>query len=146
MSGSNEKRFELNMQQVKADLYLAETAIKEAESTDNDQGYIKYLKGLAGYHLQQAAEKLIKIQIYRSSVPINHAQVFRHSIQDLITYARTLNIEFYVPQYVDINAPRISSWEAEGRYDVHVVIRIDVLKKAFEVISDWKQELENLGY
>jgi len=136
---------ELKMLQVKADLSLAKMAIEEAEGT-KEASYAKYLKGLAGYHLQQATEKLIKIQIYHSGVEVNHSKIYKHSIQDLIAYARSLEISFEVPEYVDTNAPKISAWEAEGRYDVHVVVRIDVLKKAQDIVADWYENLKVKGY
>ena len=44
---------------ITADLIAAKHAIEEYEN-----GGIKDIKNIAAYHLQQAAEKLIKIQIY----------------------------------------------------------------------------------
>lgn len=61
MSGSN---YPLKIAQIKADLFVAKATIEEARKRTPSAG--KYLKGQAGDHLQQAAEKLIKIQIYYS--------------------------------------------------------------------------------
>ena len=52
------------MARIKADIFLVEAAIAEAEKLSSKDA--KYIKGQAGYHLQQAAEKLIKIQLYAS--------------------------------------------------------------------------------
>ena len=52
---------ELSLAQAQADLFSATAAIKGAKKNKNRLG--KYLKGLAAYHLQQATEKMIKIQI-----------------------------------------------------------------------------------
>ena len=60
---------ELTMAQILADLYTADAAMNRA-STESKR-LAKYLKGLAGYHLQQAAEKMIKIQIYKAGVAID---------------------------------------------------------------------------
>ena len=95
MSGK-QKSLDISMLQILADLSLARTAIDDSK-TAKPKKYAKYLKGQAGYHLQQAAEKLIKIQIYNSSVKVNNAKIFKHSIGDLITYARSLGIPFTVP-------------------------------------------------
>ena len=51
----------LNMAQIKADLFMAKAAINEASGLSPKAA--KYIKGQAAYHLQQAAEKMIKIQI-----------------------------------------------------------------------------------
>ena len=62
MSESNSNPF--SMGRITADLYMADAAIRKAESLSSKAG--KFYRGQAGYHLQQAAEKLIKIQIYDS--------------------------------------------------------------------------------
>ncbi len=75
MSGSNSKAPELNKLQIKADIVLAENALKEAKSSTPKLA--KYLKGQVGYHLQQAAEKLIKIQIYKSGKNIDYSKLYK---------------------------------------------------------------------
>ena len=62
----------LTMAQIKADLFLVDAAIKEAEKIPPKEA--KYIKGQAGYHLQQAVEKLIKIQLYASGKTLNPAK------------------------------------------------------------------------
>ena len=57
--------------QIEADLFMADAAIQKSESLSSKAG--KFYRGQAGYHLQQAAEKLIKVQIYDSGVPLNYA-------------------------------------------------------------------------
>lgn len=135
----------LSMLQIKADLHLAKTAM-DASRTAKPSKYVKYLKGQAGYHLQQATEKLVKIQIYHSGVKINNSKIFKHSIGDLITYARSLGIPFYVPGYIDAHAGTITSWEAEGRYDIHVIVRIDTLERVYSEIESWYDSLQKNGY
>ena len=89
---------ELTMTQILADLYTADGAMNRASA---EGGRIaKYLKGLAGYHLQQAAEKLIKIQIYKAGIAIDFSKMYRHNIRDLMQYANQLGITLVVPPYI----------------------------------------------
>ena len=60
----------MSMSLIKADIMAAEQAI----GTSEEQGF-RDIKNIAAYHLQQAAEKLIKIQIY-----VNCATVNNHSL------------------------------------------------------------------
>lgn len=59
---SGQPKQQLNLVQIHADIYLANAAIEEA-GRRSPKG-AKYLKGQAGYHIQQAVEKMIKIQIF----------------------------------------------------------------------------------
>lgn len=40
----------------------------------------------------------------------------------------------------------LSSWEADGRYDVHMTVKITQLEKTFEEIKDWCDELQRKGF
>ncbi len=125
--------------QIDADLFMADAAIKKAESMSSKSG--KFYRGQAGYHLQQAAEKLIKIQIYDSGVKVDNAKMYRHSIDDLLTYADSIGIGIVIPKWVNKEKYTITSWEAEGRYDLHFVVRLNTLKKAYLEIAQWKKDL-----
>ena len=125
--------------QIEADLFVARATIDKAKGLSSKVG--KYYRGQAGYHLQQAAEKLIKIQIYNSGVPINHAKLYRHSLDDLITYAMSIGIEISIPKWVDEKKYTITGWEAEGRYDLRFVVRIDTLERAYSEINEWYESL-----
>lgn len=135
---------ELSMAQVQADLYSAKAAMEGADSNKNRLG--KYLKGLAAYHLQQAAEKMVKIQIYRAGVPVDYAKIYKHNIRDLVLYGTQIGVKLEIPAYVRRNDTIISSWEAEGRYGVHIVVRSDTLRKAYEEIQNWWIVLKEKGY
>ena len=140
MSGSNSKAPELNKLQIKADIVVAEDALKAAKVSAPKLA--KYLKGQVGYHLQQAAEKLIKIQIYKSGKNVDYSKLYKHDIQYIINYAKSKGISLVIPDYVAKNSLVISSWEAEGRYDVHIAVKYPQLEKAYSVISEWYQQLE----
>ncbi len=132
------------MAQVQADLFIVGSAISEAEKLSPKEA--KYIKGQAGYHLQQAAEKLIKIQIYASGKRLNPAKLYKHKLYDLISYANSLGINLILPAYIDKNAVLISEWEAEGRYDIHFVVKINQLKKCRDEINKWYDQLIKEGY
>lgn len=129
----------LSVAQVDADLFMAASAIQKAEAISSKAG--KHLRGLAGYHLQQAAEKMIKIQIYDSGVQIDHSKMFRHSLDDLIGYASSLAIPLTIPSWVDEKKYVITSWEAEGRYNLHFVVRMDTLKRCYSELIQWRNQL-----
>ena len=137
MPGTNQNL--LSVAQVDADLFMAASAIQKAETISSKAG--KHLRGLAGYHLQQAAEKMIKIQIYDSGVQIDHSKMFRHSLDDLIGYASSLAIPLIIPSWVDEKKYVITSWEAEGRYNLHFVVRMDTLKRCNSELTQWRNQL-----
>ena len=137
MPGTNQNL--LSVAQVDADLFMAASAIQKAETISSKAG--KHLRGLAGYHLQQAAEKMIKIQIYDSGVQIDHSKMFRHSLDDLIGYASSLAIPLIIPTWVDEKKYVITSWEAEGRYNLHFVVRMDTLKRCYSELIQWRNQL-----
>ena len=126
---------ELSIYQVKADLMISEKALEE--SRIQSPRFSKYLRGQAAYHLQQAIEKLIKIQLYNSGLRLDNAKIYKHSISSLLVYADDLGIDLIVPAIVRKNDELITSWEAEGRYDVHMVVRTDTLQKYLHEINQW---------
>lgn len=128
-----------SLAQVEADLYMADTAIQKAGSLSSKAG--KFYRGQAGYHLQQAAEKMIKFQIYESGLKINNSKIYRHSLDDLITYGHSIGAKLNIPKWVDSKKYVITSWEAEGRYDLHFVVRMDTLKRCYQEIKQWYLEL-----
>jgi len=137
MPGTNQNL--LSVAQVDADLFMAASAIQKAETISSKAG--KHLRGLAGYHLQQAAEKMIKIQIYDSGVQIDHSKMYRHSLDDLIGYALSLGINISVPSWVNEKKYVITGWEAEGRYNLHFVVRMDTLRRCYSELILWRNQL-----
>lgn len=131
---------DLNMALIKADILMAKQGISLFE-----QNGIREIKNMTAYHLQQAAEKLIKIQIYRSGVEYNNKQLYIHNLVSLIRYAKSLGIEILIPKEIDENALDITDWEAGSRYDLHFSIRIDKLKKIYSVIWNWYEAVYAKG-
>ena len=141
MSGSN---YPLNMKQIAADLFTAKALVDEANKRTPKEA--KYIKGQAGYHLQQASEKMIKIQIYYSGKQLDMRKMYKHPLNDLILYAKSIGVQLDVPKYIDQNQLVITSWEAEGRYDVHMTVKITQLEKCLEEINVWYDRLKSNGY
>ena len=117
---------------IKADIIAARQAIEYYE-----EKRIKDIKNVAAYHLQQAAEKLIKYQIYKSGLKIDNSRIYTHNIEKLILYGESIGIPFYIPEYVREKSLRLTDWEAGSRYDIGFSIRIDLLKKVFGIIEEW---------
>lgn len=98
---------DLNMALIKADILMAKQGIEIYENNN-----VREVKNMAAYHLQQAAEKLIKIQIYRSNVAYDNSQVYIHNLTKLINYAKGLNIGLVIPKEIVQEDLAISEWEA----------------------------------
>lgn len=131
---------DLSMALIKADILMAKQGINLFE-----QNGVREVKNMTAYHLQQAAEKLIKIQIYRSGVDYDNRKLYVHNLVTLIKYARSLDISVVIPEEIDENALFITDWEAGSRYDVRFSIRIDTLRKMYDIISNWHQEVYAKG-
>lgn len=121
---------------IKADIITAKQAIEYYQ-----EHRIKDIKNVAAYHIQQAIEKIIKYQIYKSGKEINNSQMYTHNIERLIVYGETLNINLDVPEYVRKNSIKISDWEAGSRYSVAFSIRIDTLMTVYDVVTEWFERL-----
>ena len=98
---------------ITADLIAAGHAIDEYEN-----GGIKDIKNIAAYHLQQAAEKLIKIQIYAMVSSADNSRLYTHNIEKLVVYADSLKAGIQIPQYIRDRRLEITEWEAGSRYDL----------------------------
>jgi HEPN domain-containing protein len=134
----------LNMAMIKADLITAKDGIDRARTLSTKAS--KYIKGMAGFHLQQAAEKMIKIQLYASGKKLDLHLVYKHSLDHLMGYATSLGVELIIPEYIMTNSTVITAWEAAGRYDVHKVVKINQLEKCYSEIEGWFDELKKNGY
>ena len=131
---------DLSMAIIKSDILMA----KQGIDLFKDKG-INEIKNQTAYHLQQATEKLIKIQVYSSGVEYNNKYMFVHNIDSLSAYADSLSIDVDIPIEVRDNAVTISDWEASGRYDLHFSVRIDTLEKYYSIILDWYDRLYKRG-
>jgi len=131
---------DLTMGLIKADLIMAGQGIKLYRENE-----IKEVKNQAAYHLQQAVEKLIKIQVYTSGCAYNNRSMYIHNISSLSSYADSLGFNVDIPTEIRNNAVMISDWEVSGRYDIHFSIRINTLEKFHEIIYDWYKRLYASG-
>lgn len=131
----------LSMGMVEADLRAAGRAI-ESYKVNNS----KYDKNVAAYHIQQAVEKLIKIQIYAmSDGDFVDRALYTHQIDRLIHFAESNKLECIVPKYIRENSVLISEWEVSGRYDLHFSVNVKTLEAALNVTMDWYEEVYKAG-
>ena len=68
-------RPELNLFQIKADILLAKKALEESKTQKNAH-FSKYLRAQSAYHIQQATEKMIKIQLYNSERVLDYSKIY----------------------------------------------------------------------
>ncbi|MCD8105608.1 MAG: hypothetical protein LUF35_11570, partial [Lachnospiraceae bacterium] len=52
----------------------------------------------------------------------------------------------YIPKYFKNKLQELTDWEVKGRYDVHYVVRIDVLTRSLKEVKEWYDKLWNDGY
>ena len=95
----------------------------------------KALRLLAAYHVQQAAEKTIKLK-----AEIEGHNLWGHDIDALIKNCDDNDLRINIPKYIRDKADIITQWEAECRYYPIKVVRKDSIKKACDVVTEW---LEN---
>ncbi len=131
---------ELSMGLIKADLIMARQGIEQYRSHN-----IKQIKNLTAYHLQQAVEKLIKIQIYQSGKAFDSKELYVHNLVRLINYADQLDFDIDIPHFIREAAVMITDWEASGRYDVHFSVRITSLETYYDKIGSWFQDVWKKG-
>lgn len=51
---------------------------------------LKTDKGVAAYHIQQACEKMIKLQIYSHVKKVDNREMFTHNLVRLVNYAKNV--------------------------------------------------------
>ena len=119
-----------------ADIITAKQAIQYFKKSKN-----KDIKNIGVYHIQQATEKLIKLQIYESGKKIDNSKTYTHSIKKLIKYGEELGLQINIPKAVKENAQMITDWEAGSRYGLGLSIRIDVLEKYCKLLEQWAKEV-----
>ena len=130
----------LSMKLIRADILAAEKMISVYETDKSSD-----IKVIIAFHIQQACEKLIKIQIYKNGGNENDSKYHTHNIERLIRFAESSGIDIIVPKYVREKYGDITLWEASGRYDEDFSVRIDTLTKAYSVIYDWYNDLKSSG-
>lgn len=128
---------ELSTGLIYSDILMARQALHAYK----EKPKLKDIKNACAYHLQQATEKLIKIQIYKSGFSYNDRDMYTHNIGLLLAYVQKHHIAIYVPSFIDKNSHIITNWEAGSRYDIHFSIRVDTLEKYLLEIERWYQSI-----
>jgi len=131
---------DLSMGLIRADIVMGRQGI-ELYKKDG----IKEVKNSAAYHIQQAVEKLIKIQVYRSGIAYSNSALYIHNLSKLIAYAEGIGVKLDIPSEIRANAIKITDWEAGSRYDMSFSVRIDTLEKYQSLTEKWYQSLKKQG-
>lgn len=129
----------LSLGMIYADIKMAGYALNEYKNNKKE----KDIKNMCAYHIQQAAEKLIKYQIYQKMPNPGDREMYTHNLGALLAYAARNNVLISVPKYIKDNQEIITGWEAGSRYDLHFSIRIDTLEKAYSLVNEWYQEIKS---
>ena len=58
-----------------------------------------------------------------------------------MAYAGSLGISLVIPSWVNEKKYVITGWEAEGRYNLHFVVRMDTLKRCYNELIQWRNRL-----
>lgn len=131
---------DLSMGLIRADVLMAKQGIELYKERK-----IKEIKNTVAYHIQQASEKMIKIQVYRSGCTYSSSTLYIHNLPKLISYAESIGVKLVIPDEIRANALMITDWEAGSRYDLQFVVRIDTLEKYHQVIDHWYNDLKAKG-
>ena len=127
---------EISFAMIQSDLIMARQAISYFEETN-----FKDVKNQAAYHIQQAAEKMIKIQIYANVTNVDNHRMYTHSLDRLIRYTETENIPIILPKYISEKRSMLTDWEAGSRYSLNFSVKINTLKKAYQEVIAWYETL-----
>lgn len=132
----------LTIAKIRSDLFIVNYAIEVYRQSNSEYE----MKSNAAYHLQQAIEKLIKIQIYNNPINSNPKTQYEHNIRKLILVADSLNANIYIPNHIRKICDDITSWEASTRYDTVLFLNITTLEKCYRICMDWYNILWKQGY
>lgn len=125
----------MNFQIIYSDIKWASKAIAEY----NYCGKLLYDKMRACYCIQQAVEKLIKIQMYLSNPNIPSRRAKTHDLQKLVDLAKEFNVQIIMHPYLRKKFGILTTWETECRYMEYVKYRIDMvencLRKTMELFN-----------
>lgn len=130
------------MQIIKTDLDLTKFGIDIYRKKNSESG----MKRLAAYHIQQAAEKLIRIQINKYLVDTQEKPFQMHDIGELIRIAESLNRKVYIPNSIRKNCNMLTEWEYHTRYTIDYFLSIVTVKKLYKECLDWYNILWKQGY
>ncbi len=122
-------------------IYADILTASQALNTYKENPKWKDIKNICAYHLQQAAEKLIKSQIYNSGFEYDNRELYTHDIAALLSYIEINQISVEIPKLIVQNSHVITSWEAGSRYDMHFSIRVDTLEKHLQIINQWYESV-----
>lgn len=97
----------------------------------------------SAYYIQQACEKMIKIQVYKlsnTSTPIRG-----HNICALINYYKNLR-GICIPVDIIKYCRLLSNWESQTRCNENYFVESRMVSYILKLAENWYLELKRLGY
>ena len=94
----------------------------------DDEVYLNF----SGYHLSQAAEKLIKLYLLEEGL----APPKTHKIYELCNFMKNKGVFDAMFDEIRNMALEIDVWSSETRYNINPLAALDRLKHALKIITD----------
>jgi len=133
--------FNLSMRIIKEDIDHANYGIEKYKRERYRES-----KSIACFHIQQAVEKMIKIQFQNRVSQLNWSNLRTHDINRLRAYAEQLRFKLYIPNKIIKNVDHINAWETSGRYFDDFSVRIDFIENIYKEVVTWYADLWKSGY
>lgn len=93
----------------------------------NDERFL----GNVSYNLQQSVEYALKSFLETHGVTVPRT----HSISKLVKMCKDNGVPVIITEWLSNNAPLLSSWESESRYDMDFYVEVNNLKDALAQIK-----------
>lgn len=99
------------------------------DNTDNDQGQL----GIAGFHLQQAMEFVLKYLLDRSGIKYPKT----HDLNRLIRMGCEANVDLYLPKYLEDHAEILTEWERDSHNAAEDSIEHCEVERTLQEVDDY---------
>lgn len=109
-------------------------AIVMRERCPDDEAFLN----IAGYHLQQSLEFVIKYILEQNGVEY----VKTHDIDQLIMLGKENDVDMYLTEYVEDHSEMFSQWEAKSRYILGYRIELKKIDRAIDELRKYFQAVE----
>lgn len=100
-------------------------------SYDGDE----YVLNMAGFHLQQAVEFIIKCILNNVGIK----PPYTHNITVLLDLAAKNNAPLYITDYINAASGTISAWESSSRYDLNVLLKYREVRLGLDNIEKFME-------
>lgn len=121
----------------KSDMIAANILYKTSKKEQNNN-----LHNLVSYHIEQAVEKLILVQITNSNIPKNTVSTINIDIFTLLNISKYYKVKLNIPELIINNRQELADWQLRPRYDYSMKFSTSKLEIYLETLEKWYSELE----